>query len=63
MTDGDRRVSELKLLPAKIAKSIEAYRYRSFNGGYEFNAFRNRYLADEEPWKLVKTMKFAQKQL
>ena len=57
LTDDDRQViSELKLLPAKIAKSIEAYRYReALMEVMNLARLGNKYLADEEPWKLVKT--------
>ncbi|MDG2446348.1 MAG: methionine--tRNA ligase [Flavobacteriaceae bacterium] len=57
MTDNDRQViSELKLFPAKIAKSIEAYRYReALMEVMNLARLGNKYLADEEPWKLVKT--------
>ena len=57
MTDDDRQViSELKLFPAKIAKSIEAYRYReALKEVMNLARLGNKYLADEEPWKLVKT--------
>ena len=57
MTDDDRQViSELKLFPSKIAKSIEAYRYReALMDVMNLARLGNKYLADEEPWKLVKT--------
>ncbi|GIR12964.1 MAG: hypothetical protein CM15mP23_15390 [Cryomorphaceae bacterium] len=57
LTDDDHQViSELKLFPAKIAKSIEAYRYReALMDVMNLARLGNKYLADEEPWKLVKT--------
>jgi len=57
LTDDDRQViSELKLYPTKIAKSIEAYRYReALMEVMNLARLGNKYLADEEPWKLVKT--------
>ena len=57
LTDDDHQViSELKLFPDKIAKSIEAYRYReALMEVMNLARLGNRYLADEEPWKLVKT--------
>ena len=57
LTDDDRQViSELKLFPAKIAKSIEAYRYReALMDVMNLARLGNKYLADEEPWKLIKT--------
>ena len=57
LTDDDRQViSELKLFPVKIAKSIEAYRFReALMEVMNLARLGNKYLADEEPWKLVKT--------
>ena len=57
LTDYDRQViSELKHFPSKIAKSIEAYRFREALMDMMNTArLGNKYLADEEPWKLVKT--------
>jgi methionyl-tRNA synthetase len=49
-------LSELKAYPAVIASSIERYRFREALGEV-MNVARlgNKYLADEEPWKMVKT--------
>ena len=57
LTNDDCQViSELKLFPTKIAKSIEAYRYReALMEMMNLARLGNKYLADEEPWKLVKT--------
>lgn len=46
---------ELKAYPAVIASSIERYRFREALGEL-MNVARlgNKYLADEEPWKMVK---------
>ena len=57
LTDYDRQViSELKHFPSKIAKSIEAYRFReAIMDMMNIARLGNKYLADEEPWKLVKT--------
>lgn len=51
----DKTLSELKAYPAVIASSIERYRYREALGEM-MNVARlgNKYLADEEPWKMVK---------
>lgn len=48
-------LAELKAYPAKIASSIERYRFREAQGEL-MNVARlgNKYLADEEPWKLIK---------
>jgi methionyl-tRNA synthetase len=49
-------LAELKAYPAVIASSIERYRFREALGEV-MNVARlgNKYLADEEPWKMVKT--------
>ncbi|HUH26537.1 MAG TPA: methionine--tRNA ligase [Flavobacterium sp.] len=49
-------LAELKAYPAVIASSIERYRFREALGEM-MNVARlgNKYLADEEPWKLIKT--------
>lgn len=49
-------LAELKAYPAVIASSIERYRFREALGEL-MNVARlgNKYLADEEPWKMVKT--------
>ncbi|HEU4495620.1 MAG TPA: methionine--tRNA ligase [Flavobacterium sp.] len=55
-TDYDTEVlTELKAYPAVIASSIERYRFREALAEM-MNAARlgNKYLADEEPWKVVK---------
>lgn len=48
--------AELKAYPAVISSSIERYRFREALGEL-MNVARlgNKYLADEEPWKMVKT--------
>src|SRR5690606_27275807 len=56
LTEGDRKVlEELSSYPAKIEKSIGAYRFREALS-YFINVARlgNKYLADEEPWKVIK---------
>jgi methionyl-tRNA synthetase len=56
-TDYDNEVlTELKAYPAVISSSIERYRFREALGEL-MNVARlgNKYLADEEPWKMVKT--------
>ncbi len=52
----ERTIAELKAYPAVIASSIEKYRFREAQGEL-MNLARlgNKYLADEEPWKLIKT--------
>ena len=57
LTDADKEVlTELKAFPAKIAKSIETYRFReALTEMMNLARLGNKYLADEEPWKLVKT--------
>ena len=55
-TEDETLISEIKNYPAKIAASIENYRFREALGEL-MNLARlgNKYLADMEPWKLVKT--------
>ena len=56
-TDYDNEVlTELKAYPAVISSSIERYRFREALGEL-MNVARlgNKYLADEEPWKMIKT--------
>ncbi|MBZ9627007.1 methionine--tRNA ligase [Psychroflexus sp. CAK1W] len=56
-TETDLKVlSEIKTFPQSIANSIEKYRFREAQS-VMMNLARlgNKYLADEEPWKLQKT--------
>ena len=52
----EQTLEELKAYPAVISSSIERYRFREALGEM-MNVARlgNKYLADEEPWKMVKT--------
>ncbi|MBQ0117383.1 MAG: methionine--tRNA ligase [Flavobacterium sp.] len=57
LSEIDQQVlAELKAYPAVISSSIERYRFREALGEM-MNVARlgNKYLADEEPWKLIKT--------
>ena len=57
LTDFDKEtLVELKEIPGRIEKSVEAYRFREALGEV-MNMARlgNKYLADSEPWKVVKT--------
>lgn len=49
-------IDELQAMPAKIADSLEKFRFREALG-YLMDLARlgNKYLADTEPWKLIKT--------
>ena len=53
----DKQVlSELEQFPIKISKSIEAYRFReALMEVMNLARLGNKYLAEEEPWKLIKT--------
>jgi methionyl-tRNA synthetase len=56
-SDYDMHVlTELKAYPAVISSSIERYRFREAQAEM-MNVARlgNKYLADEEPWKMIKT--------
>jgi len=49
-------LERLKELPEKVAASIEAYRFReALTFMMELARVGNKYLADTEPWKLIKT--------
>ena len=49
-------LAQLKVAPADIASSLERYRFREALGKLMSIArLGNKYLADEEPWKKVKT--------
>ncbi len=52
----EQTLTELKAYPAVIASSLERYRFREAQAEL-MNVARlgNKYLADEEPWKTVKT--------
>ena len=52
----EQTLLELKAYPAVISSSIERYRFREALGEM-MNVARlgNKYLADEEPWKMLKT--------
>lgn len=57
LSDKDRLVlSELQRYPQAISSSLEHYRFREALGQF-MNVARlgNKYLADEEPWKVIKT--------
>ncbi|MBN8565512.1 MAG: methionine--tRNA ligase [Flavobacteriales bacterium] len=52
----EQTLSELKAYPAVIASSIERYRFReALSELMNVARLGNKYLADEEPWKMVKT--------
>ena len=57
LTDIDNAViEELKAYPAKISASIENYRFReALTEVMNVARLGNKYLADTEPWKLIKT--------
>lgn len=55
-TEDETLISEMKSFPARIGASVENYRFREALAEL-MNLARlgNKYLADMEPWKLVKT--------
>ncbi len=57
LNDEDKRtLAELRAYPAVIASSIERYRFReSQNELMNVARLGNKYLADAEPWKTIKT--------
>ncbi|MDA9597174.1 methionine--tRNA ligase [Flavobacteriaceae bacterium] len=57
LNDADREALEcLRIFPSVMEKEIEHYRFRSYSQEV-MNLARlgNKYLADQEPWKLIKT--------
>ncbi|HMG92505.1 MAG TPA: methionine--tRNA ligase [Chryseolinea sp.] len=49
-------IEALKILPSRIAQSLELYRFREATAGLiDLARLGNKYLADTEPWKLHKT--------
>ena len=56
-TEIDQQVlSELRAYPAVISSAIERYRFREAQGEMmQVARLGNKYLADEEPWKVIKT--------
>jgi methionyl-tRNA synthetase len=52
----EQTLTELKAYPAVISSSIERYRFReALSELMNVARLGNKYLADEEPWKMVKT--------
>lgn len=51
-------ISEISNIKAKLEKSIEAYRFReAIKVAMDMARLGNKYLADTEPWKVIKTDK------
>jgi methionyl-tRNA synthetase len=49
-------LEQIKAFPKRISKSIERYRFReALSELMNFSRLGNKYLADEEPWKQIKT--------
>ena len=57
LTDLDNQVlEELTLVPSKVSNAIESYRFREAQAeAMNLARIGNKYLADTEPWKLIKT--------
>ena len=57
LTDDDIKVlAEVKTIPLKIKNSIEKFRFREgLKELMNIARIGNKYLADQEPWKLIKT--------
>lgn len=57
LEDIDKEVLEaIKSIPQKVATSIEAYKFRdALTNMMELARVGNKYLADTEPWKAIKT--------
>ncbi|MEZ5069440.1 MAG: methionine--tRNA ligase [Bacteroidales bacterium] len=56
-TDGDREVlAEIANIGACVEKSLESYRFReAVKTAMDLARLGNKYLADTEPWKVIKT--------
>ncbi|HFS67492.1 MAG TPA: methionine--tRNA ligase subunit beta, partial [Flavobacteriia bacterium] len=55
-TIDDEVFETIKIAPKKIGKSIERFRFReALNEMMQVARIGNKYLADEEPWKKIKT--------
>ena len=57
LTDYDKEVlAEIKTFPERIAKNIETYHFReALREAMNLARLGNKYLADTEPWKVIKT--------
>ncbi|MDE5609647.1 MAG: methionine--tRNA ligase [Bacteroidales bacterium] len=57
LTEADKAVlEEMQAFPARIAQSVEAYRFReALNELMNLARLGNKYLTDNEPWKQFKT--------
>ena len=57
LTDYDRdTIAELSTIKASLESNIENYRFReALKDAMNFARIGNKYLADSEPWKLIKT--------
>ena len=57
LTEYDKEVlEELALIPSKVSNAIESYRFREAQAeAMSLARLGNKYLADTEPWKLIKT--------
>jgi methionyl-tRNA synthetase len=57
LNDADKAtIEEINLFPSRIAKSIEAYRFReAINEMMNLARLGNKYLTENEPWKVFKT--------
>ena len=57
LTDFDKEVlDELEKFPSKISASIEKHRYKeALSHLMKLSALGNKYLAETEPWKIIKT--------
>ncbi|MEI6696870.1 MAG: methionine--tRNA ligase [Bacteroidota bacterium] len=57
LNDADKAtIEDIRLFPSKIAKSIETYRFReALNEMMNLARLGNKYLTENEPWKVFKT--------
>ncbi|MDR1859886.1 MAG: methionine--tRNA ligase [Bacteroidales bacterium] len=57
LTDIDRNtLQEIAVLKGEVERSIDSYRFReALKSAMDMARLGNKYLADEEPWKVIKT--------
>jgi methionyl-tRNA synthetase len=57
LTDFDKQtLAEISVIKGKLEKSIESYRFReAIKTAMDLARLGNKYLADTEPWKVIKT--------
>jgi methionyl-tRNA synthetase len=57
LTDYDKQtLSSISVIKAEVEKSLDSFRFReALKNAMDLARLGNKYLADEEPWKVIKT--------